>query len=265
LSGGGEERLRGALGESLGVSWTAPIEHVETASSTSDLMKDRARSGAPEWSCVFADSQTAGRGRLGRTWVSPPGNLFLSLLLRPKAEFTLIPLLAGVAVGEALEGLGLPTLLKWPNDVLARGRKMAGILAEGIQGPAGMEGVVLGLGVNLNLDPHDLGPEIAGHTTSFRAETGRTEDPVLVAAAVLARLFVWYDALTHGNPEGVLMAWRSRSVRWWGRGVEVRSGDRVICGVARDVNREGALVVEVSGTPLAVLSGEARELRLSGA
>ena len=139
--------------------------------STSDRLKALARGGAPEWTVVLADVQTGGRGREGRTWVSPPGGLYLSVLLRPRFEKVgLLPLAAGVAVAEAAGELGVRTELKWPNDVLASGRKLAGILSEAASGPAGVEWVALGIGVNVSLDAARLPPEMQDGVTSLAAE-----------------------------------------------------------------------------------------------
>lgn len=111
------------------------VEWHQTIGSTSDRLKQLARAGAPEWTAVLADRQTSGRGREGRTWQSPAGGLYLSVLLRPRAEpVSLLPLAAGVAVAEAVAGFGVACQLKWPNDVLASGRKLAGILAEATSG-----------------------------------------------------------------------------------------------------------------------------------
>src|SRR6266540_629595 len=115
------DRLRDAL-RARGLDWPAPIEHHVRLGSTSDRLKEKARKGAPEWAAVLADEQTGGRGRQGRAWASPPGGLYLSVLLRPRfAPASLIPLAAGVAVVEALGEHGVTAELKWPNDVLAGG------------------------------------------------------------------------------------------------------------------------------------------------
>jgi len=135
-----------ALLASRGLTWPAPIEHVETVTSTNDLLKERARQGALEWTVVWADRQTAGRGRHGRGWHSPPGNLFLSVLLRPSLSpdrVLLLPLAAGVAVAAAVAELGVAAHLKWPNDLVVGERKLAGILVEGLASAA----VLVGLGL----------------------------------------------------------------------------------------------------------------------
>jgi len=160
-------RLR-ALLAARGVEWPAEIEHTPLSPSTNDRLKQRARAGAVEWTVVLADAQSAGRGRQGRRWSSPPGNLYMSVLLRPAppdARWSVIPLVAGLAVGEALAAEGLDVRLKWPNDVMAEGRKVGGILAEATSGADGLESVVLGIGVNVAVRPPDLPPDVAAAVT----------------------------------------------------------------------------------------------------
>jgi BirA family biotin operon repressor/biotin-[acetyl-CoA-carboxylase] ligase len=262
--GEGFGELLGRLLSGLGHPWPAPIEHLSTVGSTNDYLKDRARSGSPEWTVVVADRQTAGRGREGRSWASPSGNLYLSVLLRPALEpLTLLPLAAGLAVAEALQALGVEARLKWPNDVEADGKKIAGVLTESAAAGGGTEWVVIGMGVNLH--PDEPLPETA---TSLRAVARAEEWSVTgreaVAASVLARLAVWYDALRHGGSRAVVAAWRERALPWWGRTVEARSGDLVLHGVARGLDDRGALVLELpDGSHRAVFSGEVREVRLS--
>jgi BirA family biotin operon repressor/biotin-[acetyl-CoA-carboxylase] ligase len=254
-----EERVRKAL-QQRGQLWSAPIEHFETLPSTNDWLKQRARQGFPDWSVVLADQQTAGRGRQGHSWLSPPGNLCLSVLLPPSGE-PVLTLAAGVAIVEAVRVFGVAAELKWPNDVLVGGRKLAGLLAESVSGGAELEGVVLGVGVNVRLDPASLPPEIASETTSIRRETGRDADPLALAAEVLARLSVWYHALARDGAAAILDAWRARSVPWWGKPVEVVSGSERVRGVVRDVDARGALLVETETGLTTILSGEARALR----
>jgi BirA family biotin operon repressor/biotin-[acetyl-CoA-carboxylase] ligase len=260
------DRLLAALA-AHGRPWPAPIEHFETLASTSDRAKELLRSGAPEWTVVLADVQTAGRGRQGRSWYSPPGNLHLSVLLRPRLapeRAGLVPLMGGVAVAEAIASLGLDARLKWPNDVLVGGRKLAGILAEGVSAAEAVEAVVLGIGVDVALDPAAVPAELRDGLTSLHAEGRRDVDAVGVAASVLGRLAVWYDALGRREDRRILDAWRERSVAWWGEAVEVHTGGEVVNGVARGIDDHGRLLLErPDGTTVALLSGEVHSLRKS--
>jgi BirA family biotin operon repressor/biotin-[acetyl-CoA-carboxylase] ligase len=258
-------RLRGLLSAS-GEEWPAEIEHAAVLPSTSDHLKQRARAGAAAWTVVLADAQTAGRGRQGRRWASPPGNLYLSLLLRPAppaSRWSVLPLAAGVAVAEALAAEGLDTRLKWPNDVLvAGGRKVGGILAEAASSAGGLESVVVGVGINVAVPPPGLPPETAAATACVAEELARAVDRFALAAAVLGRLRVWYDALAREGPRVVQEAWRARAVPWWGRAVEARSGERRLRGIARDLDEGGGLVLEMEDGTTAVLhSGEVHEVR----
>ena len=218
--------------------------------------------------------QTAGRGRHGRQWVSQPGDLVLSVLFKPAADsraMLMLPLAAGVAVAEAATALGAAVALKWPNDVVVeRGRgdgmdyaKLAGILVETVTEGERVAAVV---GVGLNLvarNPVDTEPVAGAYpATSLRQETARETARDAAAAAVLERLRVWYDAVARGDAERIVNAFTARALPWWGRMVEVRSGERLVRGVARGIDASGALLIETGGGEVtAVVSGEARQVR----
>jgi BirA family biotin operon repressor/biotin-[acetyl-CoA-carboxylase] ligase len=249
-----------ALLETGGEAWPAPLEHHATIASTSDRLKAWAREGAPALTVVTADAQSGGRGRHGRSWSSPRGNLYLSVLLRPPLDrATLVPLLGGVATADALGGFGIDARLKWPNDVLVGESKLAGILAEASSSPAGVDWIVLGIGANL--DPEGELPEGA---TSLRRETGDAVSPDVAAAAVLGQIRLWYHRLAAGRAAELLDAWRERSVAWWGSRVEVSAGDRVVRGVAQDIDDDGALLLARDGGDVErIVSGEVTRLRLA--
>ncbi len=256
---------RTALLGSLG-SWPAPVEWEARLASTSDRLKDRAREAAPEWTVVLADEQSEGRGRHGARWVSRRGDLFLSVLLRPErgAGLGVLPLLAGVAVRDGLLPFGVEPSLKWPNDVLVNGRKIGGILTEASWAEGVVDSVVVGIGVNAGLRGDALPPGLAGQATSIWIETQRPAPVAEVAAQILQALRLWYHALAVDGPDAIVAAWRSRAVSWWGRAVEVRSGDEVLRGIARDVESSGALVMELpDGKRVRLLAGVARELRVT--
>lgn len=207
---------------------------------------------------VTADAQTAGRGRQGNAWASPRGNLHLSILLRPAAPIAgVLPLVAGVAAREALAALGVEARLKWPNDVLVGELKLAGILAEASAGPHGAEWAVVGMGVNV--DPEEGLPQGA---TSLRQLLGRHVEVEVVAAAILRQSRHWYRRATAGQVADVLEVWRKGSVDWWGRAVVARAGEQEIRGVAKDIDPDGALLLQMEGGQLRrVLSGEVTRVR----
>jgi BirA family biotin operon repressor/biotin-[acetyl-CoA-carboxylase] ligase len=266
------DRIRRLLQE-RGVAWPGPIEHLAAVGSTNEWLKDRARQGGAEWSTVVADAQTAGHGRHGRAWLSRPGDLALSVLLRPSSpnprrpdQLLLLPLAAGLAVAEAAGELGADAALKWPNDVVVpQGRggsgdyaKLAGVLVEGVAEGERFAAVV---GIGLNLVPPPAALE--GVATFLGAPAGREVDRDTAATAVLARLAVWYDAVARGEAGVVVEAFTARALPWWGRPVEVRSGETVLGGIARGIDSRGALLLELEdGTTAAVVSGEVRQVRL---
>lgn len=238
------------------------------ASSTNDLLKERARAGAPEWSVVLADVQTAGRGRHGHAWGSSAGNLHLSVLVRPRgdaASWERLPLLAGLAVAEAVAASGVEPALKWPNDVWVAGRKVAGVLVESLSAGGALESAVIGVGVNVATVPEALDADARAGVACL-ADFVAAPDVAEVAAAVLARMRVWYHRLAAGGGGEMMAAWRARALPWWGRHVEARSGDEVLRGRAIDVHESGALILLLDdGTTSLLHAGEVRELRPDGA
>lgn len=252
-----------------GCPWAAPIESFDVIESTNDVLRERARRGAPAWSVIFAGSQTAGRGRRGHAWSSPPGNLYMSLLLAPPARpetHSLVPLVAGLAVAESLVEFGVETRLKWPNDVLAAGRKLAGVLAEASSFGDATDWIALGVGVNVAVDPGPVAPGLESGATSIAMVSGARPELLDVAAAVLVRLHDRYADLEAGSTRALLDAWRARSVPWWGRAIEVVAGGQLVRGIALDVDAAGGLMLRLpDGGRETILAGEARELRLGGA
>jgi BirA family biotin operon repressor/biotin-[acetyl-CoA-carboxylase] ligase len=257
------ERLRQLLGL-RGVGWPAPLEHFDSVGSTSDELKRRAAAGAPAWAVVTAEQQTRGRGRSGASWVSPRGNLHLSVLLRPSnagPQLSLVPLLAGIAVASSLREYELRAEIKWPNDVLVEDRKIAGVLAEA--STLGTEvAIVLGIGIDVNADAGVPAGGVSYASTCMSRLLGRPIDPLAVAAAVLARLRDVYSRLEGEGARGILSEWRALSVPWWGELVEVSSDERTIRGRAKDVDDDGALLLEdEAGRVMTVHSGQAFKLR----
>jgi BirA family biotin operon repressor/biotin-[acetyl-CoA-carboxylase] ligase len=175
-----------------------PRTHLRSVGSTNDRARELAERGAPHGTLVTADEQTAGRGRLGRRWEAPPATAILaSLVLVPPVVAARLPelsLVAGRAVARAIEAVtGLEPTLKFPNDVLVGGRKVAGILAEASEGR-----VVLGFGVNVNQLTGELPAETATAPTSLRIETGAPVERAELLAEILAQLEIGYDRWVSG-------------------------------------------------------------------
>lgn len=232
-----------------------------SVTSTNDVAARLAEDGAAEGVVIVADGQTAGRGRQGRAWVSPPGaGLYVSIILRPPAgSSSLVTLAAGVALAEGVEAAtGLRPDLKWPNDLYAGGRKLAGILAEAGTAAGSVPHVVVGFGINVL--PAAFPPEIAGRASSLEGELGRAVDRGLVLASCLAALAARYADLIGGRAGGVLDAWRSRAAPMLGRQVEWENDGARTRGVAEGVDDSGALLVRSGAKVIRVMSGEVRWL-----
>lgn len=218
--------------------------------STNDVAATLAEHGADEGSVVAAETQTAGRGRFGRAWASPPGaGLYVSIVLRPTLRAAaVLTLAAGVAVAEGVAtATGLEAALKWPNDLYVGRRKLAGILAEG----AGAH-VILGIGINVL--PAAYPPE-AAHATSIGGELGRRVDRGLVLAECLAALWRRYQEV-ESRPDAVIDAWRARAAAMLGRPVEWAHEGTVERGVADGIDDTGALLMRTGTGVIRIVSGE---------
>jgi BirA family biotin operon repressor/biotin-[acetyl-CoA-carboxylase] ligase len=230
--------------------------------STNTEAAQRALAGAAEGLVIVAGEQTAGRGRLDRQWVSPLGaGLYFSILLRPKAppaDWSVLPLMAAVAVHDALvEAFGLETDIKWPNDILAGERKLCGILAEAIESSV----VVVGIGINLTADAFP--PELKTVATSVQQELGRPPDfelLLLVLSEMLARRYETFCGAA--GPVAIINEWTRRSSYASGKRVRVTCVNQEFCGVTRGLESDGALRVETdAGEIKTVRAGDVTSVR----
>ena len=227
--------------------------------STNTLAMELAQQNTPEGTVVIAERQTAGRGRLGRSWISPKGNLFVSVILRPAIpthKAPLITLMGAVAVVSALRSAaGVGAGIKWPNDILIGGRKVCGLLTELSAEPDRVRHIVLGIGLNTNLRVKDLPEDVRVAATSLSEETGADVDRTALVAELLEQLDRWYNRFLTDEP-AVLAAWRDESVTL-GRRVRVQGAAERIDGMARDIDMEGRLVVQLDdGTLRQVAAGD---------
>ncbi|MGH7353164.1 MAG: biotin--[acetyl-CoA-carboxylase] ligase [Candidatus Rokuibacteriota bacterium] len=233
---------------------TRTIVRLATVDSTQSEAFRLAAAGAADGTVVVADTQRSGRGRRGRGWHDVPGaSVLVSLLVRPRLAAAALPQLsfvAAVAVAEALEATtGLTPRLKWPNDVLARGRKVAGILLESRPGDAAGPCVVIGIGVNL---AQRAFPEaLADRATSVLLETGRAPGRDTVLEALLEAFDRWRARLEGDGFGAVRDAWRART-ETLGRRVSVEG----VAGTAVDIDEAGALLVDDGGRVRRIVSGE---------
>jgi len=238
------EELRARL-EGLGLDWR--LHFLDTVDSTNLVALELAQEGAPEVQIVVADRQTGGRGRLQRAWQSPAGcNLYASLLLRPRiapADAPQITLVAGVAAAEMLasfcpEGVAL----KWPNDVLIRGRKVCGILAELRMAGEKIDAVVVGIGVNVNMRRADFNPAYRELATSLREETGQEQSREEAAFRLCESFEKWYEMFRSEGFAPVRKAWLARA-EMPGRRVRVVFGEKAQEGLFAGIDHDGALLM----------------------
>jgi BirA family biotin operon repressor/biotin-[acetyl-CoA-carboxylase] ligase len=200
-----------------------------------------------EGAVVFAESQSRGRGRLGRHWISPPRKgLWFSILLRPDLapqSATQLTVAAATALARALaQQTGLAPEIKWPNDILIGGKKTAGILTELTAELDHVREVVLGIGVNANLELSELPRELRAAATSLRIESGQAVDRAGLAVAILREMDDDYDRIRRGQFESVAAEWQQRCGTL-GRQVSIRVGERVIRGRAEALDGQGALLL----------------------
>jgi BirA family transcriptional regulator, biotin operon repressor / biotin---[acetyl-CoA-carboxylase] ligase len=243
-----------------------PLYFVAETGSTNDVAESLAEHGAPEGATVVALAQTAGRGRFGRSWFSPPGaGLYVSVVCRDRAAAPLLTLAGGVAVADGVRAAtGLPVQIKWPNDVVvtdrgtSRRRKLAGVLAEASTGGDGLQYVILGFGINLR--PAAYPPELAGRATSIETELGRAADGPLVLAETLVVLACVFAQLTAGRAHEVLGRWRELAPSSRGTRVEWESSAGTLSGISEGIADDGALLVRVGDQVERIISGELRWL-----
>jgi BirA family biotin operon repressor/biotin-[acetyl-CoA-carboxylase] ligase len=249
----------------MSAPFTPTILRFDSLPSTNTEAARQAALGASEGLCVVAREQTAGRGRRERAWVSPKDSgLYFSVVLRPRTdarEWPLITLAAAVAVSEALErACALGADIKWPNDLLASGRKLCGILAETVESPAG-RAVVLGVGVNLT--SRAFPEEILEAATSVEEQTGRAPDPERLLEALTRALARRYEELhATDGPRAIVREWESRSTYARGRRVRVALAEETFEGITRGLADDGALRVETDdGRIRIVRAGDVTALR----
>ncbi|HEX7318273.1 MAG TPA: biotin--[acetyl-CoA-carboxylase] ligase [Pyrinomonadaceae bacterium] len=244
---------------------TPTVLRFDSLPSTNTEAARQAALGAPEGLCVVAREQTAGRGRRERSWVSPKdAGLYLSVVLRPALEARLWPLItlaAALAVREALaEACELEADIKWPNDLLADGRKLCGILAETAEGARG-RAVVLGIGVNLKRGSFPA--ELSDTATSVEEQTGRAPDVERLLEALTRALARFYETLhADGGAEEIPREWQRRSTYAYNRRVRVALAAETFEGTTRGLDHDGALIVETDeGTIRTVRAGDVMGVR----
>lgn len=241
------------------------IHHFGSVDSTQAAANLLAQKGEPDGAVVIAEEQGRGRGRLGRSFFSPRGGLWFSLILKPNLPpqgALALTLLAGVAVGEAVRKVTkLPVVLKWPNDILIGERKVVGILGEMIAEVDLLRFVVLGIGINVNVPKRCFPAELKDIATSLSVELGHTLSRGDLLCAVLERFEHYYELLLKEGPAPVLQAWRALP-NILGSNVLAETPEGLWQGKAVDIDEEGGLLIEMpDGEVRRVTAGDVRLVR----
>lgn len=229
--------------------------------STQTEAEKRAREGAPEGTLIVAEEQTSGRGRQGRVWHSPPGRgVWMSTVLRPEGPLTAVPqltLLAAVAVCRAIRTVsGVEAGIKWPNDLLANGRKLCGILLEAVVEDGGIRHCVMGIGIDANLEESDYPEELRDRVTSLQRESGIEVDRSALIASVMNEFETLYVLYAEEGFEPIRLLWESLSITL-GREIAVRDLHGERRGYAHGLGKQGELMMLTeNGSVVPVYSGD---------
>ncbi len=237
------------------VPTTGPVRFVrhEVVDSTNEVAKALVAEGASPWTVTVAEKQVEGRGRFGRRWASPRGGLYLSVLLQDElSRLPIISIAAGLSVVDAFRSLHLEATLKWPNDVLVGGRKVAGVLVEGVVGPHEYWAIV-GIGINSDFPKDALPSKLSADATTLRHELGRRVDNESLLQELVGSLRENYPAA--GTEERVVARYRTQCSTI-GREVRVKTRRGILEGRAVDVDTSGFLILETEeGKSVVVAEG----------
>jgi BirA family transcriptional regulator, biotin operon repressor / biotin---[acetyl-CoA-carboxylase] ligase len=258
-----EETLKDRLaGKKIG----SVVRYFQEIDSTNTMAYRLALDGAPEGVVVVADTQTKGKGRLSRVWHSPSGtNVYASMILRPQiapAMASQITLMAGVAVAELFSGYCPEGVsIKWPNDVLIRGKKACGILTEMKTSAAGIDFIILGIGLNVNMNREDFDPSLRDSATSLKMEAGSINDRLDVISKLLDFIDEWYKIFLRAGFIGLRDTWM-RHADILGKRIKVVFKDEIQTGIVNGVDDDGTiLMMGENGVIQRVIAGDVHLLR----
>lgn len=248
------------------------IVRLASVDSTNAEARRMAGDGAAHGTVIVAASQGAGRGRRGRTWSSPAaGNIYMSIILRPSNTTALrtapglVPLAAGLAAVSAIRESALPeTSLKWPNDIIARGGKLGGILLEARTGSQGMDHAVLGIGINANSSAEDFPEDIRPASTSLLMETGRETDIDALVKEIIRWLSITLGPLSTGDGQRAMLNQYRAACSTLGQKIRAEAPSGATEGIAMEVDEEGRLVMETSSGRIAISAADIIHIRPGG-
>jgi len=236
------------------------IHFFRELSSTNDMAKELALKGAREGTVIVAGAQTRGRGRLGRVWISPEGGLWFSIILRPKVspiDAPKLTLMMSVVIAKTLnKQFDLEAEIKWPNDVLVKGKKVCGILTETSTKGNSLNFAVVGVGINANLSLNDFPASLRGSSTTLKEELKREIEREAFLRSLLEESEHYYNMFTQGKFNAILAEWKRLS-KFLGSYVEVTSFDEKVEGWATDIDENGALIIKLRDqTTRKIMSGD---------
>jgi len=237
------------------------ITYREALDSTQNLAISVAGRHDSHGAVVIADQQKSGRGRMKRKWLSPKGGLWLSIVLKPSiptARITLLPFVAALAVCEGVkEGTKLDARLKWPNDVMISGKKIAGILLDISAESEQVNYAVIGIGLNANVDASAIASRLdtGMAVTSIKDELGHETSRLVLTRLLLEKLEHYYLELERHGPSGILQKWKQGS-DMLGKNISVTQGGKTIHGVATDLGDDGSLLLKANGKEISIVSGD---------
>ena len=243
------------------------IHYFKEVDSTNDVAKYLAQNGAEEGTVVVAEIQNRGKGRRGKTWISPPGGVWMSIILRPDIPTSKAPqltLVTGVAVAETLKKeLKLDVGIKWPNDILIGKKKVCGILTEVNASVNKVNYVIVGIGIDMNVDVPLFPPDLQEGATSLKNELDTEINGAILVQKFLLNLEKLYGQFTSGKFPDILNEWRFLS-KTIGSQVEVRTRGKTIRGNAVGINKDGILILELDdGSLRKIISGECLHMNTS--
>jgi BirA family biotin operon repressor/biotin-[acetyl-CoA-carboxylase] ligase len=239
------------------------VYYFDTVDSTQNFASSIAKDHVETGSVVIAETQASGKGRLGRTWISPRGGIWLSVILRPAfdiSKITLLPLVAAIALYNAIfKTLGLKTELKWPNDVTLKGKKVAGMIIDAAVESSTIESLVLGVGINFKINPKEIEKKIKtkenfyGIATLVK-KTDKTR-PVRLVQSFLEELEKTLSDLADGKTNAIITSWSKKSSTI-GRNVTVSTQGGKVTGRAVRVDSDGTLIIKHNSRHLKVTAGD---------
>ncbi len=251
----------------LETRWIAKkIHYFQKVDSTNSIAYQLAMQGADEGEVIIAETQEKGKGRLGRQWFSPPYlNLYISIILRPEIlpnQASMITLLSAVSTAESIKRYSdITPSIKWPNDILIGGKKVAGILNEIDSETDRIHFIILGIGININIGKEEFPKDIREYATSLKIETGREVSRKEFICFLFKEIEDWYERFIREGNKPVLDAWR----RWADikdKMVRVSSFKDEVIGKAIDIDSDGALIIEdKDGKLMRIIAGDVEYLR----